>query len=808
MVDATDIGERIETRKDLGPEKSEPAVYAYWMGQEKIAEREERRWVKQAREIVKRYRDERPESMRDTHRMNILWSNVETLKPTLYARTPKPDVQRTFRDDDPVGLFASELLQRCLEYSCDAHEHHFDAVMKAVVEDRLLPGRAVARVLYVPHYGDPIEDAAGVGREADDTYDAEDAADVVVSSQGDDDNEAESARDVDDTGDAEPDREVVYEETVAVYVFWEDYREGPARQWSEVPWNRFKSYLSRDQLVARFGKKKGNLVTLDYEPKGSPGVSESAKTEIPPDMFKKAAVHEYWDRQKKQVVWIAPGTPDVVLDTVDDPLRLPGFFPNPDPILANATNDKRIPVPDFIQYQDQARELDRLTSRIDKLQGALKVMGLYPGEEKQALQQLIDEGTENKMIPVHDWQRLVDKGGIQGIIQWMPIQQIAETLIQLYNARDRTKQILYELTGMSDILRGQTSPVETLGAQDLKARFASRRISPKQWEVANFACNLIKLKGAVIAEHFSAKTISMITGYPQSQIKPVPPLPPQPAQFIPAPPQAAGNPVPGSGGPAPGPAGNAVAPPTPGVSAGAPGGQPGTSLVPVQQPMMPNPQFAQWQLAVQQVKALMAANQAAQKKFDDAVALIKSDGVHGFRIDIEADSTIAPDEEAQQGQAIAFIKEFVPFVEQIIPMCMGNPAFCDFAEKLVLFSMRPFKVARTLEEATTKLFEELKGMPPPQPKGAPPAGKPGDSPQDLAVRANDTQAKLQIAQSTNAVKEQQIASNERIKDKELALDAMQHHETMAANINKEADQRVFRDVRTNALESREAGRLQ
>src|ERR1700742_158016 len=90
----------IDTRKDLGTGDS--AVWAYWMGQEKIAEKEESLWYKKARKIIKRYRDERPESNKDT-KFNILWSNVQTLLPTLYARTPKPDVARRFLDEDPVG---------------------------------------------------------------------------------------------------------------------------------------------------------------------------------------------------------------------------------------------------------------------------------------------------------------------------------------------------------------------------------------------------------------------------------------------------------------------------------------------------------------------------------------------------------------------------------------------------------------------------------------------------------------------------------------------------------------------------------
>jgi hypothetical protein len=118
----------IETRKDLGT--GTDATWAYWMGQEKIAEREERKWIRQARRIVARYRDERPEANKDTNRFNILWSNVQTLIPTLYARTPKADVERRFRDDDPTARLASELLQRCITFSADSFE--FDDLMAAV----------------------------------------------------------------------------------------------------------------------------------------------------------------------------------------------------------------------------------------------------------------------------------------------------------------------------------------------------------------------------------------------------------------------------------------------------------------------------------------------------------------------------------------------------------------------------------------------------------------------------------------------------------------------------------------------------
>ncbi len=504
----------IDTRVDLGT--GDEALWAFWMGEDRIAGRDEEKWHKRAKKIIQRYRDERPQIGQSVHRFNVLWSNVQTLIPVLYARMPKPDVQRRWLDQDDTGRLASILLERAISYSLENSD--FDSVMQAVVQDRLLPGRGTARVMYVPHYGDPIPPA----EEFETTWAA--------------------ATDVDNPGDkGEPLREVVYEEAIVTYQYWEDYREGPARTNREVPWKRYRSYMTRDQLVERFGSKKGKMVNLDFTPKGS-NQQDPDKSSTVPDIFKKAVIHEYWDRMKGEVVWLAPGTPDLILDRVDDPLRLPNFFPDPNPLLATTTNDKRIPVPDYVEYQDQADELDKLTARIDTLTRALKVSGVYPGAQKATLQQLIDEGTENKLIPVEDWAAWMDKGGLSNFIQWMPIKEVAETLIQLYAARDKTKDLLYEITGIGDIMRGATNPNETMGAQQLKANFSTRRIQPQQRAVARFATDMIRLIAAVVAEHFDPKTISMITGYPQ--LAPVPEIGPPPPQFLGMPMAPQGNVVP------------------------------------------------------------------------------------------------------------------------------------------------------------------------------------------------------------------------------------------------------------------------
>jgi hypothetical protein len=496
MADYAAPNNAIETRDDLGTDPG--GVVAFWLQQLKLAEREDRNFVKRGRKIVQRYRNETPRAAttRPPARFNVFWSNVETLKPILYGRTPKPDVERRHKNNDAVARLGAMILERALAWEDDLDE--FDDVMQCVVEDKLIPGRGVARVYYEPKYGDPEEDP-------DEEPDEE-------------------------TGDRPTFRPVESERAPVRYIFWEDYRESPARSEHEVWWKAYRTYLTRDELRKRFGKKIGDAITLDYTPRG---LGDDGETGPQADAFKKAQVWEIWDKKKKQVVWIAPSYKDRPCDTKGDPLELPGFFPSPRTLTATTTNETRSPIADYTEYQDQAIELDVLTSRIDRLQRALKVAGVYPSSEKATIEQLVDETSENRLIPVESWAALQDKGGLQNIIVWLPIEQIAKVLLTLYQARDKVLQTLYQTTGMADILRGETNPNETLGAQQLKSQFATRRISRQQKQVARFARDLMRLRGFVIARHFSPEMLMKMTGLPE----PLPELPPMPPMMVPAPPQ-------------------------------------------------------------------------------------------------------------------------------------------------------------------------------------------------------------------------------------------------------------------------------
>jgi hypothetical protein len=94
------------------------------------------------------------------------------------------------------------------------------------------------------------------------------------------------------------------------------------------------------------------------------------------EVNKRALLYEIWDKDTGKVVFLSKSSSKII-DEQDDPLELEEFFPCPPPLYATLTTDTLVPLPDFTLYQDQARELDTLSDRIDGLIQQLQVKGCY-----------------------------------------------------------------------------------------------------------------------------------------------------------------------------------------------------------------------------------------------------------------------------------------------------------------------------------------------------------------------------------------------------------------------------------------------
>ena len=202
------------------------------------------RWEKRCTKIIKRYRDDtRTQSGNETVKFNILWSNVQTLIPAVYAKLPKASAKRRFGDRDQIGRVAAQLIERALDYEIE-HYPDFRATMKYAVEDRFLGGRGVAWVRYEPHVR---------------------AQELALPEDG-----AQVTEDVDEDGNlpegAEMPEEIEYECAPVDYVHWKDFGHSSARTWEEVTQVWRWVYMTREALVERFGEDMGSKIPLDSGP--------------------------------------------------------------------------------------------------------------------------------------------------------------------------------------------------------------------------------------------------------------------------------------------------------------------------------------------------------------------------------------------------------------------------------------------------------------------------------------------------------------------------------------------------------------
>jgi len=327
----------------------------------------------------------------------------------------------------------------------------------------------------------------------------------------------------------------------------------------------------------------------------------------------------------------------------------------------------------------------------------------------------------------------------------------------------------------------------------------------------------------IIGTHFSPRTISMMTGYPHLlPLPPQPQPPPVPLELMAAPqaPQpmmmgADGRPPMAPPGPAAGPA--SPAPGAPPIAGGAV--QPGQ---PPQQPLTPaGPAMQQYlqaralfQQQMQRYQATIAENQRRRQQFDAAVALIKEDVLEGFRIDVEADSTIAIDENAEKQARTEFLEQMIPLLQQVIPIAQGNPPMAALAKEITLFAVRSFKVGRTLEESFETAFDAIAKMPPhpdQNGKGKSAAGEVAeaqarmhDTTMQTQADLHDTQTKAELAAQANAIKLRQVEGQIQLgRERQQAEDQRSAVELAMAHEQHQSEQ-ALRSARISSIAARGA----
>ena len=473
-IEETTIVEIASTKK----EKSPAQWHQHWQKEMDACTKRLNRYKRQGVQIVRRYLDERQGSVdvpydnsRGGATLNLFHKNISTTMSMLYGNTPKLDVSREHSDpDDDVARIAGLMFQRILEADVEPSGEDLSTVLKAVLQDRLLPGMGTARVRY--HMKTRTEN--------------------VLNPQ---------------TMQVEEIETIDHERACIDYIHWQDVCWGWGRTWKEIPWWGFRNWMTKSEVKERFGEDVAKNIEYKNQSADGDGKYSSSTDSDQQDNVQKAEIWEIWEKSTKKVYWYSQGA-DLILDMQDDPLELDGFWPMPKPMIANPTTTMFLPKADFLFAQDLYNEIDELQSRIATITRAIKIVGVYDKSAGDSAGRMLKEGMENSLIPVDNWAMFAEKGGLQGVIQWFPIQDIVEVIKTLQAIQQAKTEQLYEITGMSDIMRGgNTDQYTSGGTQAIKAKMGSIGIQAMQEEFARFAADLESLKAEIIAKHFSKESI-------------------------------------------------------------------------------------------------------------------------------------------------------------------------------------------------------------------------------------------------------------------------------------------------------------
>ena len=460
---------------------------------------------------------------------------------------------------------------------------------------------------------------------------------------------------------------------------------GKASRWSKTPWVAFKHSLTKEAAMKRFEL---------------PESEEELDGWLPPDSGERASdtddieVYEVWVRESRRVMFLCERWSAKILSDADDPMGLVGFYPTPGPLLMTAKPGKLSPTPLYQYYANQAEELNRVSVRLNKVLSALRVRGAYNTMLGKDLEKILgSDELENGLVPAAESAMLAQSGGFDKHIWLLPIEKLVTVAQQLYQARESIKQVVYELTGISDIIRGSSAASETATAQNLKDKWGSVRLRKMQGIVANYSRDLFRMVIDYSSEHVPAQVWKELTQalLPlEAERQAAMERKQQLAQMAMMQPQQ---------------------PPMPGQ--------------PPQQPP-PDPQ-------AQQIEQILS-----MPSVESLLAKIKSDANRLFVVNIQSSSTLDLDTSVDKQDIASFMNAMGQLLSGIQPLLAIGPSGLEAAKAMLAGVCERYKFSMPIADIIRKV------QPPPQGMG--PDGKPleaGPSPEEKQAVAAEAQLKME-----------------------------------------------------------------
>lgn len=221
--------------------------------------------------------------------------------------------------------------------------------------------------------------------------------------------------------------------------------------------------------------------------------------------LKRGEVWEIWDKNsKKRGFILLSDKRRKMLEESKDPYMLKDFFPCH---YISFIENQAKPVPEYLIYKKQADLLEVVSKKIAQIEDELKYVTIVGSQDKGIGSQIVSAKNGDVIsIPTQDLM-----GAVESLVATTPVDKAVILLDHLNSERERIKMGIYDITGISDIMRGVSDSQETATAQKIKGLFGSLRFQSRQKKVQEFRKDLYRIIAEIVAEHYDEETLSEIT---------------------------------------------------------------------------------------------------------------------------------------------------------------------------------------------------------------------------------------------------------------------------------------------------------
>ncbi len=287
--------------------------------------------------------------------------------------------------------------------------------------------------------------------------------------------------------------------------------EADVPRWNKITRLAFKYHYNYREFVEKFGKS-----ALDKLKQSELKDYKSGKKPI--------CVYEYHDKVLKEVRWFAEDSEGFIQpkkmqaqaegEAYDnsDLYGLSGFFPCAEPMIINQSTKCFYPTPEYYQVRDILEDISSIVTRMAQLTKAIRVRFLFDSSVGP-LATLIGEnwadGEGTGMgIPNLEQSLMNNKGSLANLVAYFPVDQLMQGLQNMYIAFEQRLNMFYNITGFSDLIRGQTSEADkTYGERQLEGKFALNRMEPYQRKVQEWIKDNYQIGMELALKMFSDETL-------------------------------------------------------------------------------------------------------------------------------------------------------------------------------------------------------------------------------------------------------------------------------------------------------------